>query len=127
MFTPDYLILYVAAPLTSAEFYQTLLQRPPVETSPGFALFALFALDHGRRLGLWARDAVQPSAVQTGGGCELAFPAPDRATVDTLHADWRARGLPVLQAPTDMDFGYTFTAADPDGHRLRVFHPGAPS
>ncbi len=124
MITPDYLILYVAAPLTSADFYQTLLQRPPVETSPGFALFAL---DHGRMLGLWARDAVQPPAVQTGGGCELAFPAPDRATVDTLYAAWHALGLPILQTPTAMDFGYTFTAADPDGHRLRVFHPGAPS
>ena len=24
-----------------------------------------------------------------------------------------------------MDFGHTFVAADPDGHRLRVFVPGA--
>jgi hypothetical protein len=24
-----------------------------------------------------------------------------------------------------MDFGYTFVAADPDGHRLRVFVPEA--
>jgi len=27
----------------------------------------------------------------------------------------------VRQEPTDMDFGFTFTMADPDGHRLRVF------
>jgi hypothetical protein len=25
-----------------------------------------------------------------------------------------------------MDFGHTFTAADPDGHRLRVFAPANP-
>jgi hypothetical protein len=24
-----------------------------------------------------------------------------------------------------MDFGFTFVALDPDGHRLRVFAPGA--
>jgi hypothetical protein len=30
----------------------------------------------------------------------------------------------ILQPPTEMDFGRTFTAADPDGHRLRVFKPG---
>jgi hypothetical protein len=30
----------------------------------------------------------------------------------------------ILQPPTAMDFGYTFLAADPDGHRLRVFAPG---
>ena len=31
--------------------------------------------------------------------------------------------------PTDMDFGHTFVALDPDGHRLRVFSPagGEPS
>ena len=28
-------------------------------------------------------------------------------------------------APTAMDFGFTFVALDPDGHRLRVFAPGA--
>jgi predicted lactoylglutathione lyase len=30
-------------------------------------------------------------------------------------------GADVLQKPTQMDFGYTFTVADPDGHRLRAF------
>jgi predicted lactoylglutathione lyase len=46
---------------------------------------------------------------------------PDTAQVDALHADWQARGLRILQAPVTRDFGYTFTAVDPDGHRLRVF------
>lgn len=44
--------------------------------------------------------------------------------VRALHAAWCARGLSILQAPVAMDFGLTFTAADPDGHRLRVFAPG---
>jgi predicted enzyme related to lactoylglutathione lyase len=43
--------------------------------------------------------------------------------VRATHADWLARGLDVLQPPTPMDFGFTFTAGDPDGHRLRVFAP----
>lgn len=29
----------------------------------------------------------------------------------------------MLQPLTDSGFGLTFTAADPDGHRLRVFSP----
>jgi hypothetical protein len=29
-----------------------------------------------------------------------------------------------VQSPIAMDFGFTFTAVDPDGHRLRVFAPG---
>ncbi len=31
------------------------------------------------------------------------------------------RGLTIAQAPSDMDFGRTFVALDPDGHRLRVY------
>eukprot|EP01035_Chromulina_nebulosa_P002685 gene2685-biopygen2256 len=30
----------------------------------------------------------------------------------------------VMLEPTQMDFGHTFVATDPDGHRLRVFVPG---
>ena len=41
------------------------------------------------------------------------------------HATWVAKGLAVIQTPTDMDFGHTFVALDPDGHRLRVFAPSA--
>jgi predicted enzyme related to lactoylglutathione lyase len=33
-------------------------------------------------------------------------------------------GVAIAQKPVEMDFGYTFTALDPDGHRLRVFAPG---
>jgi predicted enzyme related to lactoylglutathione lyase len=50
---------------------------------------------------------------------------PDNAAVDQTHADWRERGLKVAQPPTDMEFGRTFVALDPDGHRLRVFAPAA--
>jgi hypothetical protein len=47
------------------------------------------------------------------------------AAVDATFADWSGRGLPIAQKPTGMDFGYTFVALDPDGHRLRVFAPTA--
>jgi predicted enzyme related to lactoylglutathione lyase len=40
-----------------------------------------------------------------------------------MHRDWIARGLPIIQQPADLDFGRTFVATDPDGHRLRVFAP----
>jgi predicted enzyme related to lactoylglutathione lyase len=46
--------------------------------------------------------------------------------VEATHADWRRRGLTVIQPPTRMGFGHTFTALDPDGHRLRVFASAAP-
>jgi len=119
---PNFILLYVESPAASAAFYADLLGRPPVEASPTFAMFGLAS---GVMLGLWARHAVEPAASGTGGG-EIAFAVGDVDTVHALHADWVERGLTIIQPPTDMDFGRTFAALDPDGHRLRVFVPAAP-
>jgi catechol 2,3-dioxygenase-like lactoylglutathione lyase family enzyme len=118
---PNFLLLYVANPTTSTAFYADLLGKSPVEASP---TFAMFALSSGVMLGLWAAHTVVPAATPVG-GAELAFAVENADAVHARHAAWRAQGLPILQAPTAMDFGLTFTAADPDGHRLRVFAPGA--
>jgi len=120
MANPNFVILYVDNPTASAAFYARLLGRPAIESSP---TFAMFALHDGAMLGLWSRHAVQPAATGAGGGAEIGFTAESLEAVRALHADWMANGLPVLQPPTQMDFGYTFVATDPDGHRLRVFVP----
>lgn len=109
-------ILYVDNPTASAAFYADLLGQSLVEASP---TFAMFSLPSGVGIGLWSRHTVEPAAA-AGGGAELAFTADD---VDAVHADWAGRGLSIAQPPTEMDFGRTFVALDPDGHRLRVFAP----
>jgi predicted enzyme related to lactoylglutathione lyase len=114
---PSLVILYVDSPAASAAFYADLFGRRPVEAS---ATFAMFALPSGFSLGLWSRHTVEPPAQAAGGGTELAFTVDD---VDAVHADWRGRGLPIAQPPVEMDFGRTFVALDPDGHRLRVLKP----
>ncbi|MBU6961261.1 VOC family protein [Pseudomonas sp. CVAP len=113
-----YLLLYVDSPATSANFYSRLLDKPPVELQP---TFALFILDSGLKLGLWSRHTVEPAAEAAGGGGELGFSVADEQAVDTLYAAWTAQGLRIAQEPIELDFGYTFVALDPDGHRLRVF------
>jgi catechol 2,3-dioxygenase-like lactoylglutathione lyase family enzyme len=118
----NFIILYVDSPAASAAFYVDLLGHAPVEASP---TFALFAQQSGVKLGLWSRRAVEPAATTPGGGTELAFAVDSDATVTSMHIEWARRGLPILQAPVRMDFGYTFVASDPDGHRLRVFAPRA--
>lgn len=114
-------ILYVDSPVHSADFYRRLLRAEPLEQAP---TFSMFPLPGGTRLGLWSRHTVEPAAAGTdaglGGGTELAFNAED---VDAVHAEWAGLGLPILQPPTELDFGRTFVALDPDGHRLRVFKP----
>jgi catechol 2,3-dioxygenase-like lactoylglutathione lyase family enzyme len=116
----NYVLFYVEKPQASAAFYSALLQRQPVENSP---TFALFVLDSGLKLGLWSRYTVEPAAAGRGGASELAFSVADADSVNQRHLEWSLHGLPILQAPTDMDFGRTFVALDPDGHRLRVFSP----
>ena len=123
MFDPNFVLLYVDSPAASAAFYSELLGHPPVESSPTFALFALAS---GVMLGLWSKHTVEPAAPAHFGGAELAFTVSDAAAVQATLAAWTARGLPIAQLPTELDFGHTFVALDPDGHRLRVFAPGAP-
>ncbi|WP_142778870.1 VOC family protein [Agrobacterium sp. T29] len=115
---PDFTILYVDNPPASTEFYKALLGAEPVEASP---TFSLFVLQNGMKLGLWSRHTVEPKASVTGGGGELAFRVENDARVDEIFADWKAKGINMLQQPAGMEFGYTFTAADPDNHRLRVY------
>ena len=114
----NFILLYVENPATSVEFYSVLLGRKAIESS---ANFAMFALDNGIMLGLWRRGDVSPEATAPAGAAELAFTLDGKETVDALCAEWRKLDVPIAQAPTAMDFGYTFVALDPDGHRLRAF------
>jgi predicted enzyme related to lactoylglutathione lyase len=118
----SFVLLYVENPPASAAFYADLLGRPAIETSP---TFAMLPLSDGVMLGLWSRKTVEPAAVAQTGGSEVAFTVDDAAAVKAMFTDWKRRGLNIIQQPVQMDFGYTFVATDPDGHRLRVFVPGA--
>ena len=118
----NFLLLYVDDPAPSAAFYADLLAAPIVEQSP---TFAMLPLRDGVMLGLWSRHTVEPRSAAAPGAGEVAFAVADAAAVEAMHADWKRRGLTIAQAPTRMDFGTTFVAVDPDGHRLRVFAPEA--
>jgi catechol 2,3-dioxygenase-like lactoylglutathione lyase family enzyme len=115
---PDFMLLYVNDPAASARFYGDLLGREPLDASPGFVMFGL---NGGMRLGLWGKDTV-PSPNQPG-GFEIGWPVQSDADVNRLSEEWSARGVTIAQQPENMSFGRTFTALDPDGHRLRVYKP----
>ena len=115
-------LFYVADPLASARFYASLLGQPAVEESP---TFALFALRPGAMLGLWKRDEVKPAPAGAPGALELDFTMDSAKAVLDYHSEWVKRGLKIAQEPVEMDFGHTFVALDPDGHRLRVLAPNA--
>ena len=112
------ILLYVANAEASARYYAKILDQQPMEAS---ATFAIFRLPSGLGLGLWGRDGVEPKPTGAGGACEIGFKVETSAEVDRRHAEWRERGAHILMAPTDLEFGRSFVATDPDGHRLRVY------
>jgi hypothetical protein len=120
MALPHFVLLYVNEPEKSAVFNARLLDRKPLESSPNFVMFELAP---GLRLGLWARKDVAPAPRGASDAGELAMAVGTAGEVEALCAEQRRKGAAILQEPVTMDFGRTFLAADPDGHRLRVFCP----
>ena len=117
MAEPSHILSYVADARRSADLYAKILGLKPEELTP---TYAVFALPSGSRLALRSRDGVEPRATLPG-GTELCFSVETDAAVRRTRDTWFKLGLRIIQEPVKMDFGFTFTAADPDGHRLRVF------
>ena len=112
------ILLYVTNAPAAARFYAGLLGSEPIEASP---TFAMFILPSGLALGLWGKDGVEPAPEAAPGGSELGFKVNSPAEVDRIHSDWEGAGVKMGMPPTDLDFGRSFVALDPDGLRLRVY------
>tara|TARA_R110001606_G_scaffold351909_2_gene502243 strand:- start:227 stop:604 length:378 start_codon:yes stop_codon:yes gene_type:complete len=112
-------ILYVDNVQRSVDFYRPLFDREPVESTEGFALFVSEA---GAKFGLWAREDVLPKANDVpAGSMEVALALDNLIRLQINYIKWRELGVEIIQEPTELDFGTTFTGLDPDGHRLRVY------
>lgn len=120
MFSPSlgFVLLFVTNPQKSAHFYKAILGLNPVEESP---TFVMFALKNGVMLGLWSKYTAEPRVESSPGALEVCFPAEN---VDAVYEEWGRKEVTIAQKPTDMDFGRTFVALDPDGHRIRVYKLG---
>lgn len=118
-FMSSLVIFYVDIPLQSAEFYADLLQIQPLERSE---TFVLFAMDGSHKLGLWSKQTVSPQAEPVSQCAEYALQLATPAMVDERRAACLEKGITIVQAPVQLDFGYALTIACPDGHRLRFYH-----
>ena len=114
-----FILVYVEN-VAASEAWASLDQ--PLDSRKLGIIFAMLPAASGLMLGLWRRDGVKPAASAAGGG-EIAFPVQNREEVDATFAEWRGLGVKIALEPTQMDFGYSFVALDPDGQRLRVFAP----
>lgn len=117
MFKPNSVILYVEDVEKSTKFYTDVLQSSPIER---FQEFSLFSLGDDVTLGLQSAQGIDPKPQPSFGGFELSLSDVSREEVDQVYSLWKEKGILIVLEPTDLDFGYTFVATDPDGHRLRV-------
>lgn len=69
-------------------------------------------------LGLWSHKTAEPKITSPAGAMEIAFA---EENVDQVYTQWVQLGITIIQIPTEMNFGRTFVALDPDGHRIRIY------
>ena len=113
-----YTLLYVDDVAGSAAKITAFFGIEPVHNEATFALFIV----GGGKLGLWRIGDVRPQAAERPGSAEFAVAIEGGpAAVDAAFVKAQEVELIPLQAPTAMDFGYTFTASLEDGSRIRVF------
>ncbi len=118
---PTAVLFYVKDPAKSSAFYEDLLDLKPSLRTP---FYALFKLENGFELALWALNKVEPPAPSPSAASELGFLVPDLGSLEAMHQQWIQKGIPIALPPQKMYFGGThFVGLDPDGHRLRVATP----
>ncbi|WCN10895.1 VOC family protein [Marinomonas mediterranea] len=110
-------VLYAESINQSVALYTQLIGLPPVDQSPNFAMFRT---NEGLMLGIWQKDQVRPELDKIGCGMEIVFAVESPAQLEQELGKYESLNLSILNPIVEMDFGYSFTALDSDGHRLRV-------
>lgn len=114
-FNLGFLTLFVKNPSISTTFYSKLFNVQPMKQDP---LGVMFKLESGTVLCLISRYTAQPTVNVEPGAAEICFEVVD---VDAAFEAWGKQGVTIIQKVTDMDFARTFTALDPDGHRIKLY------
>ncbi len=118
MLTIDSIVLYVEDIQMSQKFYERLLNTVAKELSP---TFVSFDLKIGSMLELKQRAQAIPHSKLTGGGTELSIAISNKEKLMEIYDVWSTNGVKFIQSPSELIFGTTFVAVDPDNHRIRVF------
>lgn len=97
-------MFYVDQPDACADFYETVLKAQILEKSATFSLI----LVKGTKISFWKKENIIPTIEQNGTNSELAFKVESKHQVDDFFKQWKHL-FTVLQAPTQLDFGYSLT------------------
>ncbi|QDQ39457.1 hypothetical protein E3226_003110 [Legionella geestiana] len=120
MLQPNVIVLYAASLAVTSQFYREVFGMAPVEAS---STFHSFKLSNDLSLAIKAQSSVLPPVDEKNSGGELAFVLESRDRVNALFTEWHTKNIRIILPPTQLPFGYTFVALDPDGYRLRFIAP----
>jgi catechol 2,3-dioxygenase-like lactoylglutathione lyase family enzyme len=118
----DHLWIRVRDLDATAGFYMTVMRHTGLREGRRW--------EQGRQFrGAWATFSLVADGLPPTEGHHLAFPAPDRQTVDDFHRAAIAAGRPDAgppgQGPQALDGGYAASVLDPDGAEVEsVFREG---
>ena len=116
----DYTVIFVRDMAAMRRFYQEVLGFVVArELSPGWIEYQLGV--NTLALARPSRTAADPPMPRGSAALQLAFkvPAPD---VDRCAEELRAKGIDLLEPPTDQRFGHrTLFFRDPDGNLLEIY------
>jgi predicted lactoylglutathione lyase len=112
------LSIFVHDVAQSTKFYTDVLG---FQLQPEFSNeeFALGQLAGGPVLALRSLKQLPPDTPPTPGGVEINFQVED---IQRAWQDWKAKNVAGLTEISDMGAGLNFSARDPDGHALNVYH-----
>ncbi len=112
------LSLFVGDVAQSTKFYTDVLG---FQLQPEFSNeeFALGQLAGGPAIALRSFDQLPAGTPSTPGGVEISFEVED---IQSAWQDWKAKNVTGLTEISDMGAGLNFSARDPDGHALNVYH-----
>jgi predicted enzyme related to lactoylglutathione lyase len=83
--------------------------------------FKMLVSQNGQGTSLALQDATKETygVPLAHGGIIPGFEVED---ADAVYAAWKAKSVEILSTVADMGAGRTFTAKDPEGHYIQVFH-----
>ena len=113
------LMLLVKDVPAAKAFYTENLGLEAVQEFSGAEFVLLRSRSGGTNIALQDATKETYGVPQAHGGIIAGFEVDD---ADATYQQWKAKSIEIIGEVIDMGAGRTFTARDPEGHYIQVFH-----
>ena len=113
------LMLLVTDVPRAKAFYTDYLGLQTVQEFSGDEFVLLRSASGGTSIALQDASKETYGVPLAHGGIIVGFEVED---ADAVYQEWKAKSVEIIGEVIDMGAGRTFTAKDPEGHYIQVFH-----